>query len=57
MEPRTTESWLASKVMASFFVAANHWPRAWYKQALENPSVQVTVDGGKRTYLAVPRNR
>ena len=36
------------------FVAANHWPRAWYKQALENPSVQVTVDGGKRAYLAVP---
>ena len=25
------------------FVAVNHWPRAWYKQALENPSVQVTV--------------
>ena len=36
------------------FVAANHWPRAWYKQALENPSVQVTVDGEKRAYLAVP---
>ena len=27
------------------YVAANHWPRAWYKQALENPSVQVAVDG------------
>ncbi len=36
------------------YVAANHWPRAWYKQALENPSVQVTVDGEKRAYLAVP---
>ena len=36
------------------FVAANHWPRAWYKQALENPSVQVTVDGEKGSYLAIP---
>ncbi len=36
------------------FVAANHWPRAWYKQALENPSVQVAVDGEKRAYLAIP---
>ena len=36
------------------FVAANHWPRAWYRRALENPSVQVTVDGEKGPYLAVP---
>ena len=36
------------------FVAANHWPRAWYKQALENPSVQVAVDGEKGAYLAIP---
>ena len=36
------------------FVAANHWPRAWYKQALENPSVQVAVDGERRAYLAIP---
>ena len=35
------------------YVAANHWPRAWYKQALENPSVQVTVDGEKGAYVAV----
>ena len=36
------------------YVAANHWPRAWYKQALENPHVQVTLDGEKGAYLAVP---
>lgn len=36
------------------YVAANHWPRAWYKQALENPSVQITVDGETGDYLAVP---
>jgi hypothetical protein len=36
------------------YVAANHWPRAWYKQASENPEVQVTLDGETATYLAVP---
>jgi hypothetical protein len=36
------------------YVAANHWPRAWYKQALENPSVQVALDGESGAYLAIP---
>ena len=36
------------------FVSANHWPRAWYQRALENPNVQVTLDGEKADYLAVP---
>ncbi len=36
------------------YVAANHWPRAWYNQALENPQVHVTIDGEKAAYLAVP---
>ena len=36
------------------YVAANHWPRAWYRQALASPNVQVTLDGEKGTYLAVP---
>lgn len=36
------------------FVAANHWPRAWYKRALENPNVQLALDGVKGAYLAVP---
>ena len=36
------------------YVAANHWPRAWYKRALENPEVQVTLDGETGDYLAVP---
>jgi hypothetical protein len=36
------------------YVSANHWPREWYEQALENPEVQVTVDGRKGDYLAVP---
>jgi hypothetical protein len=36
------------------YVAANHWPRAWYNRALENPEVQVTLDGEKGDYQAVP---
>jgi hypothetical protein len=36
------------------YVAANHWPRAWYKQASENPQVQVNLGGETAAYLAVP---
>jgi hypothetical protein len=36
------------------YVAANHWPRAWYRRALEHPDVQATLDGEKREYRAVP---
>lgn len=36
------------------FVAANHWPRAWYKRALQSPTVRVAVDGMESTYVAVP---
>ncbi len=36
------------------YVGANHWPRAWYSRALENPHVQATLDGEKGNYLAVP---
>ena len=32
------------------YVAANHWPRAWYRRALENPEVQVTLAGEKGDY-------
>jgi len=36
------------------YVAANHWPRAWYRRGLANPEVRVTVDGAKTDYRAVP---
>ncbi len=36
------------------YVAANHWPRAWYRRAFENPEVQATVNGAKGDYRAVP---
>lgn len=36
------------------YVAANHWPRAWYHRALDNPEVQITMDGQTGDYRAVP---
>ncbi|HEX7037582.1 MAG TPA: hypothetical protein VF210_17565 [Pseudomonadales bacterium] len=36
------------------YVAANHWPRAWYRQALANREVQVEIDGRKGAYRVVP---
>lgn len=36
------------------FVAANHWPRRWYRLALENPDVRVTRGGETSDYRAVP---
>ena len=36
------------------YVASNHWARGWYKRALAHPEVQVTLDGKKGDYTAVP---
>ena len=36
------------------YVAANHWPRAWFDRALENPEIEVTTDGPAKPYRAVP---
>ena len=36
------------------YVAANHWPRAWYKRALAKPDVRATIDGKTGDYRAVP---
>jgi len=38
----------------TLFVAANHWPRAWYRRALANPDVSVTRNGETTKYQAVP---
>lgn len=35
------------------YVAVNHWPRAWYRQALANPGVTVAYPGQTGNYLAV----
>tara|TARA_Y100000766_G_C18440954_1_gene381296 strand:- start:84 stop:512 length:429 start_codon:yes stop_codon:yes gene_type:complete len=38
------------------YVSANHWPRAWYKQALRNPNVEVKLASADdfMKYTAVP---
>jgi hypothetical protein len=36
------------------YVAANHWPRAWYHRALWNPDVRATIGGVTGNYRAVP---
>lgn len=41
-------------VDGQLYVAANHWPRAWYERALERPGVEVTLEGERSAYRAVP---
>jgi hypothetical protein len=36
------------------YVAANHWPRAWYREALANPAVEVNSQSEQGSYIAVP---
>ena len=35
------------------YVRVNHWPRAWYFRLLDNPDIEVTMDGETQSYLAV----
>lgn len=36
------------------YVAANHWPRAWYERALARPDVELTQAGASSPRRAVP---
>jgi hypothetical protein len=36
------------------YVAVHHWPRGWYHNVLENPSVKITFGGETADYVAVP---
>ena len=36
------------------YVSAHHWPRGWYRRAVENPEVRVDVEGTVSDYVAVP---
>ena len=48
-----------SRRLASFrtdyglYVSAHHWPRGWYKRAIQYPNVRVEIDGIESDYLAV----
>lgn len=35
------------------YVAANHWPRAWYKQTLAHPDVKIDLGDDKASYTAI----
>lgn len=37
----------------TLYVAANHWPRAWYRAVKADPEVEVTINGERGNYLAV----
>ncbi len=37
----------------ALYVAANHWPRAWFNDAIENDEVDITFDGETQSYRAV----
>ena len=37
----------------TIYVAANHWPRAWFRTVKANPEVVVTMNGESGDYLAV----
>jgi hypothetical protein len=36
------------------YVSANHWPRAWYDRAVENPDVEIALGDVKSARRAVP---
>lgn len=36
------------------YVGSNFWLRGWYNHALENSGVQVTINGKRGSYTAVP---
>lgn len=37
----------------NLYVSSNHWLRGWYRRALNNPVVEVVVDGESATYTAI----
>ena len=52
----TTKDRVVSRLDSNgqLYIAANHWPRAWYRQVLKNPLVEVTIDSERAAYTAVP---
>lgn len=41
------------EVDGQLYVAANHWPRAWYRRALANPEVRVEIAGSASERRAI----
>ena len=52
---RTNETVVAGvEIEGHLYVAANHWPRAWYERALANPNVLLTSGAERAARVAVP---
>jgi hypothetical protein len=43
-----------TKIEGENYIAAQHWPRAWYRQALNNPNIEVKMADVFEPYIAVP---
>jgi hypothetical protein len=43
-----------TKIAGDNYIAAQHWPRAWYRQALSNPDIEVKMEDVFEPYAAVP---
>jgi hypothetical protein len=41
------------EVAGALYVSANHWPRGWYRRAVEYTDVEITRAGSKGAYRAV----
>ncbi|MEM1436771.1 MAG: hypothetical protein AAGG11_22170 [Pseudomonadota bacterium] len=40
------------EVDGRLYAAVNHWPRAWYGQVLEDPEVNIAMEGASAPYRA-----
>ncbi len=38
----------------NLYVSAHHWTRGWHRRAIDNPNVQVRIDGDLSEFVAVP---
>ncbi|MAJ60503.1 MAG: hypothetical protein CBC48_11085 [bacterium TMED88] len=45
-------AWLDDE--GTIYVSANHWPRAWYREAIAHPEVEVEIEGVESDYRVVP---
>ena len=43
-----------TKIDGENYIAAQHWPRAWYYQALDRPDIEVKMTSEFKPYTAVP---
>ena len=52
-QPRRDTVVAGVEIDGHLYVAANHWPRAWYNRALANPDIEVLREGKRAPYRVV----